>query len=199
MKKIGITGGIGAGKSTVSKVFKLLGVPIYNSDQISKKILLKNHTVQKEIVSVLGDDILIKNKSIDVFSIDTKKVSKIIFNDKEKLYAVNKILHNRVKLDFNNWIVKQKGDYIMKESAIIFESKIESTFDKIIFVKSTKEARIKRIKKRDKKETKDILSIMESQYSNEFLSKKADFIINNETNKLLIPQIIELHEKIKYS
>ena len=199
MKRIGLTGGIGAGKSTVSNLFKLLGVPIYNSDEISKKILLNNFTVQKEIVSLLGNDILVKNDSINIFSIDKKKVSKIIFNDKEKLYAVNKILHNRVKLDFNSWIRQQKGDYIIKESAIIFESKIESTFDKIIFVKSAKETRINRIIKRNKKNKKDILAIMNNQYSNALLSEKADFIINNATNKLLIPQIIELHKKIKYS
>jgi len=199
MKKIGLTGGIGAGKSTVSKIFKLLGVPIYNSDEISKKILLNNHAVQKEIVSLLGNDVLINTDSSNIFPIDTEKVSKIIFNDKKKLYAVNNILHNKVKIDFNNWIIKQKSDYIIKESAIIFESKIESTFDEIIFVKSKKATRINRIKKRDNRDKKSILSIMNNQYSNEFLSKKSDFIINNETNKLLIPQIIALHKKIKYS
>ena len=132
MKKIGLTGGIGAGKSTVSKIFDYLGVPVYNSDLVSKNILLHNNNVSKKIISILGKTILTYNK------IDLKKISKIIFNNKEKLNKVNEILHNEVKIDYQNWIKKQQSKYIVKESAIIYESKIDTTFDKIIFVSGTK-------------------------------------------------------------
>ena len=191
MKKIGLTGGIGSGKSTVSKVFKLFGIPIYNSDEISKKILLNNKIIQEKIIHVLGEGIIQNDK------INTTKISEIIFQDKKKLDAINIILHSEVKKDFNHWLVKQKGSYVIKESAIIFESKIESTFDKIILVKSSENTRIKRIMERDNKNKNLILSIIKNQYSNTFLSKKADYIINNDSNDLLIPQIIKLHEKIK--
>jgi len=192
IKKIGLTGGIGSGKSIVSKIFKILGVPIYNSDKASKKILLSNNFTQQKIISLLGKKI-IKNKKID-----TEKISEIIFKDKAKLHAINSILHKEVKKDYNTWLSKQKEDYIIKESALIFETKIESTFDKIILVKSEKDTRIKRIKERDKKGEQLILSIMNNQYSNKFLSTKVDYIIHNERNDVLIPQVIELHEKIKY-
>ena len=192
MKKIGLTGGIGSGKSTVSKIFKLFGIPVYNSDQISKNILLNNKIVQKKIINVLGEEIVQNNK------VNTTKISEIIFQNKKKLDAVNTILHDEVKKDFNHWLFKQKGSYIIKESAIIFEAKIESTFDKIILVKSCENTRIKRIMERDKKNKKLILSIIKNQYSNTFLSKNADYIINNNSNDFLIPQVIDLHEKIKY-
>ena len=191
MKKIGLTGGIGSGKSTVSKIFKLFGIPIYNSDEISKKILLNNKIIQEKITHVLGEGIIQNDK------VNTTKISEIIFQDKKKLDAINIILHSEVKKDFNHWLVKQKANYIIKESAIIFESKIESTFDKIILVKSNENTRIKRIMERDNKNKNLILSIIKNQYSNTFLSKKADYIINNDSNDFLIPQIIKLHEKIK--
>jgi len=191
MKKIGLTGGIGSGKSTVSKIFKLFGIPVYNSDKISKNILLNNKIVQKKIINVLGEEIVQNNK------VNTTKISEIIFQNKKKLDAVNIILHEEVKKDFNHWLFKQKGSYIIKESAIIFEAKIESTFDKIILVNSSENTRIKRIMERDKKNKKLILSIIKNQYSNTFLSKNADYIINNNNNHFLIPQVIELHEKIK--
>ena len=138
IKKIGLTGGIGSGKSIVSKIFKILGTPVYNSDTVSKKILLNDNYTQEKIISLLGKDIM-KNKKID-----TKKISEIIFKDKIKLNAINNILHKELEKDFNKWLSQQKEDYIIKESAIIFETKIESKFDKIILVKSKKNTRIKR-------------------------------------------------------
>ena len=190
MKQIGLTGGIGAGKSTVSKIFNCLGIPVYNSDLKSKKILLSNHLITKKIISILGKSILNSNK------IDFKKMSKIIFSDKIKLDAINKILHHEVKKDYENWIKKQKGLYIIKESAIIFESKIESNFDKIIFVKSSQKTRINRIIKRDNKNKKEIQNIIKNQMKSKEIYRRSHFTIINEHSNLLIPQVIKIHKKI---
>ena len=190
MKQIGLTGGIGAGKSTVSKIFNCLGIPVYNSDLKSKKILLSNHLITKKIISILGKSILTSNK------IDFKKMSKVIFANKIKLQAINKILHHEVKKDYENWIKKQKGLYIIKESAIIFESKIESNFDKIIFVKSSQKTRINRIIKRDNKNKKEIQNIIKNQMKSKEIYKRSNFTIINEHSNLLIPQVIEIHKKI---
>ena len=190
MKQIGLTGGIGAGKSTVSKIFNCLGIPVYNSDLKSKKILLSNHLITKKIISILGKSILTSNK------IDFKKMSKVIFANKIKLQAINKILHHEVKKDYENWIKKQKGLYIIKESAIIFESKIESNFDKIIFVKSSQKTRINRIIKRDNKNKKEIQNIIKNQMKSIEIYKRSHFTIINEHSNLLIPQVIEIHKKI---
>lgn len=190
MKQIGLTGGIGAGKSTVSKIFNCLGIPVYNSDLKSKKILLSNHLITKKIISILGKSILTSNK------IDFKKMSKVIFANKIKLQAINKILHHEVKKDYENWIKKQKGLYIIKESAIIFESKIESNFDKIIFVKSSQKTRINRIIKRDNKNKKEIQNIIKIQMKSKEIHRKSHFTIINERSNLLIPQVIKIHKKI---
>lgn len=190
MKKIGLTGGIGAGKSTVSKIFDYLGVPVYNSDLVSKNILLHNNDVSKKIILILGQSILTYNK------IDLKKISKIIFNNKEKLNKINEILHNEVKIDYQNWIKKQQSKYIVKESAIIYESKIDTTFDKIIFVKCSQKTRIQRIIKRDQKDENQIMDIIKNQLTNEEIIKRCDFTINNEKNYLLIPQILKIHKEI---
>ena len=190
MKQIGLTGGIGAGKSTVSKIFNCLGIPVYNSDLQSKKILLGNHLITKKIISILGKSILNSNK------IDFKKMSKIIFSDKIKLEAINKILHHEVKKDYENWIKKQKGLYIIKESAIIFESKIESNLDKIIFVKSSQKIRINRIIKRDNKNKKEIQNIIKNQMKSKEIHRRSHFTIINERSNLLIPQVIKIHKKI---
>ena len=190
MKQIGLTGGIGAGKSTVSKIFNCLGIPVYNSDLKSKKILLSNHLITKKIISILGKSILTSNK------IDFKKMSKVIFANKIKLQAINKILHHEVKKDYENWIKKQKGLYIIKESAIIFESKIESNFDKIIFVKSSQKTRINRIIKRDNKNKKEIKNIIKNQMKSKEIYRRSHFTIINEHSNLLIPQVIKIHKKI---
>ena len=190
MKQIGLTGGIGAGKSTVSKIFNCLGIPVYNSDLNSKKIILSNHLITKKIISILGTSILTSNK------IDFKKMSKVIFANKIKLQAINKILHHEVKKDYENWIKKQKGLYIIKESAIIFESKIESNFDKIIFVKSSQKTRINRIIKRDNKNKKEIQNIIKNQMKSKEIYRRSHFTIINEHSNLLIPQVIKIHKKI---
>ena len=190
MKQIGLTGGIGAGKSTVSQIFNYLGIPVYNSDLKSKKILLSNHLITKKIISILGKSILTSNK------IDFKKMSKVIFSNKIKLQAINKILHHEVKKDYENWIKKQKGLYIIKESAIIFESKIESNFDKIIFVKSSQKTRINRIIKRDNKNKKEIQNIIKNQMKSKEIYRRSHFTIINEHSNLLIPQVIKIHKKI---
>ena len=186
MKKIGITGGIGSGKSTVSQIFKSLGVGVYNSDQISKNILLKNLQIKKKIIYLFGKKILTNKK------IDTQKISQIIFNDKEKLKSMNSIMHPAIKNHFKNWLKQQKGDYIIKESAIIFETKIEKNFDQIILVKSSRNIKINRIMKRDNISKDLILSIMKNQYSDDLTSTKADYIINNDNKKFLIPQVLKL-------
>ena len=186
--KIGLTGGIGSGKTTISQIFKSIGIPVFNSDTYGK-LLLKNDTnIIRKIINIFGKKILTNEK------IDTKKISQIIFNDKEELKAVNSIIHPVIKNHFKNWLEKQKGDYVIKESAIIFETKIEKNFDQIVLVKATRNIKIDRIMKRDNISKELILSIMKNQFSDNFLENKCDYIIHNNEKTLLTPKIIKLHE-----
>tara|TARA_S200000501_G_scaffold240517_1_gene225350 strand:+ start:1403 stop:1981 length:579 start_codon:yes stop_codon:yes gene_type:complete len=188
MKKIGLTGGIGSGKTTISKVFKILGIPVYNSDEVAKNILNENELIKKKIIKNFGKQVLTEEK------IDHKKISKIIFNQKEKLNFINSIIHPLVKNDFNTWCKKQKSKYIIKESAIIYKSKSDKELDYVIFVKTPLETRIKRIQKRDQKNIEEIFSIMKNQSPDDFLKNKCDYTIKNDDNSFLIEQILKLNE-----
>tara|TARA_Y100001978_G_scaffold187483_1_gene188076 strand:+ start:1651 stop:2235 length:585 start_codon:yes stop_codon:yes gene_type:complete len=188
MKKIGLTGGIGSGKTTISKVFELLKIPIYNSDNVAKNFISKNSFVKNQIFKSFGEEIMTNNK------IDNKKLSTLIFNDMEKINIINNIIHPLVKEDFNKWCKKKKSKYIIKESALLFSSNSFLELDEIIFVKSSMETRIKRVMKRDNRTKKQVKSIIKNQNSDEFLEKSCKYIIYNDEDKFLTPQIMKLHE-----
>ena len=188
--KIGLTGGIGSGKTTIAEIFKSIGIPVFNSDTYGKLLLKNDTSIIHKIINIFGEKILTNKK------IDTKKISQIIFNDKEKLKSMNSIIHPIIKNHFKHWLEKQKGDYVIKESAIIFETKIEKNFDQIILVKAPKNVKIDRIMKRDNISKKLILSIMKNQFSDNFLETKCDYIINNNEKTLLTPKIITLHQTL---
>ena len=188
MKKIGLTGGIGSGKTTISKVFELLKIPIYNSDNVAKNFISKNSYVKNQIFKSFGEEAMTNNK------IDNKKLSTLIFNDMEKINIINNIIHPLVKEDFNKWCKKKKSKYIIKESALLFSSNSFLELDEIIFVKSSMETRIKRVMKRDNRTKKQVKSIIKNQNSDEFLEKSCKYIIYNDEKKFLTPQIIKLHE-----
>ena len=188
MKKIGLTGGIGSGKTTISKVFELLKTPIYNSDNVAKNFISKNSYVKKQIFKSFGKEVMTNNK------IDNKKLSTLIFNDIKKINIINNIIHPLVKEDFNKWCKKSKSKYIIKESALLFSSNSYLELDEIIFVKSPIETRIQRVMKRDNRTKKQVKSIIKNQNSDEFLEKSCKYIIYNDEEKFLTPQIIKLHE-----
>ena len=188
MKKIGLTGGIGSGKTTISKVFELLKIPIYNSDNVAKNLVSKNSYVKNQIIKSFGEEVMTDNK------IDNKKLSSLIFNDTKKINTINNIIHPLVKEDFNKWCKNKKNKYIIKESALLFSSNSYLELDEIIFVKSPMELRIKRVMKRDNRSKKQVESIIKNQNSDEFLEESCKYIIYNDEKKFLTPQIIKLHE-----
>ena len=185
--KIGLTGGIGSGKTTISSIFESLNIPVFNSDQISKHILQKNKRVIETIVQKFGKTIIKNNQ------INTAKLAKIVFSDKTKLATLNNIIHPHVLNKFNDWIRNQDSKYIIKESAILFESKTYQQLDKIILVQSPLHIRIERTCKRDNRTKEDVKNIIKNQIKDAEAIKYADYIIKNN-NKLLLPKIIQLHE-----
>ncbi|GAB4284676.1 MAG: dephospho-CoA kinase [Marinilabiliales bacterium] len=192
MIKIGITGNIGSGKTVVSKVFKVLGVPVYNADIESKKILSNNQTLLLELVKVFGDKILDENKKVDKI-----KFAEIIFNDKNKLKLANKIIHPFVISDFKQWVIKHKYyNLAILESAILYESKNDKQVDKIIVVTAPLELKISRIMKRDNFDKDEINSRMQNQLNEEELVKRADYTIINDEKTPVIPQILKIYKEL---
>lgn len=192
MLKAGLTGNIGSGKSIISEVFSILGVPVYHADKESRELLL-DPGVKAEIVSLLGDNILNESKEID-----RQKVAAIVFSDKDMLLKLNDIIHPRVIRDFLSWC-QTFGDrpYVIQEAAIIYESKVEGIFDKIIHVSCPDEIAIQRVVKRDGIDEELVLQRMQFQMKDEVKVGLADFVILNDGKEMVIPQVLSIHEKLK--
>lgn len=191
-KLIGITGGIGAGKSTVSIICKHLGFKVYNSDQRAKEIVSEDSIIKKKLISFFGNNIY-KNGVLD-----RKFLSDKIFNDKSSLEQINSIIHPAVKKDFNSWVINNSNEKILfKESALLLESGAYKELDKIILIVSDKNLRVSRVLNRDQNRSKkEIESIIDKQIDEVDAIKYADIVIDNNHKKMLLPSVIKEIEKL---
>lgn len=191
MKTIGLTGGIGSGKTTVAKIFEVLGVPIYYADDKAKELYVTDQVMKKEIIEAFGEQTYIDNK------LNKKHLAKEVFSDSEKLKLLNLIVHPRVKIDFENWKNKHaEATYLIKEAAILIEARGHLECDKIILVTASQEIRIERVMFRDSSTKKEVLDRINKQLSDEEKLKFSDFEIDNSGDKMLIPQIMKIHEEL---
>jgi len=188
---VGLTGGIGSGKSTVAKIFKSLGVPIFNSDTEAKNIINTNTEVIKQINAEFG-------AIYDEGKLNTQKMAKLVFSDKKALDKLNKIVHPRVKKCFELWVDEnEKAPILIKEAAILIESGAYQQMDKVILVIASEAVRIQRVTVRDNVSEDKVKSRIQAQYSDKEKSNHADFIINNSGEELIIPQVLEIYSEIK--
>jgi len=192
MIKIGLTGGIGSGKTLVATVFELLGFPVFNADDVSKKILLRK-SVKEKIINYFGNSILSEEK------IDNGKLASIIFNNLESLVFLQSVLHPLVQESYLNWLEKQNSKVTIKEAAILFESGAYKHVDIVISISSSKELRINRVIKRDAVSKNHVLDRMKNQWKDSEREKKSDYVIYNNEEQMLLPQIISIYKDIKLS
>ncbi len=188
MKVIGITGGIGSGKTTVCKIFEVLGVPVFYSDDVSKSILFSDE-VSKVVIEKFGKKVLFNNQ------LSKSELAKHVFNDKTSLAWLNDLLHPLVREEFANWLVNQNTSFVLKEAAILFESGAYKACDFVINVSCNKQSRIDRIVQRDGRSVSEIDAIIDKQWSENERVENSDFVVNN-SNKKLLPQIISLHQEL---
>jgi len=192
MLKIGLTGGIGSGKTHITKAFSILGIPMYNADEKAKQILNNNKSLQKKINHFFDKDIF-DNRG----KLQKKKLSDIIFNDKKKLNWLNNLVHPLVWQDYEHWLALQNNvPYVLKESAILVETELYKEFDAIILVTSPKKMRISRLLQTGKYTQKNIQYIMKNQLLDKIRKKYCDYTILNDEKSLVIPQVLSLHKKI---
>lgn len=186
--KVGITGGIGAGKSLVCQFFRILGVPVYPADERAK-ILLQTETVAKKIKEVFGTEVF--NADGDV---DRKLLAKRVFNDEAQLKQLNHIVHPEVELDFNTWYSDKDYDYVLKEAALLVETGSYKKLDFLITVTAPECLRIQRVQRRDQHRTEEeIKAIIDRQLAEKKKVEAADFVIVNDEEQLLITQILAIH------
>lgn len=192
MMTVGLTGGIGSGKSTVAKLFEVLGVPVYNSD-LRAKAMYYQPEVKEQVVRLLGSNAYDTNGKLN-----PAHISAIIFKESEILHKINGIIHPAVEADFKffaNQHVQQK--FIVKESALLFETGIYKKLDKNILVTSPLELRISRVQARDNISREDVIKRIRHQLPDEEKAPISDFVIHNDEMSGLTPQVLEVYEKLK--
>lgn len=192
MLKVGITGGIGSGKTTICKVFELLGVPVYYADNASRELLENDTDIKNKVVHVFGENVLDSSSRID-----RKKVASVVFGNEEQLKKLNAIIHPAVALHFELWLKSHKtAPYILKEAAILFESGAYLQMDKVVTVSAPDELRITRVVKRDRVSSEEVEKRMKTQLSETERVKRSQFVIVNDEKELVIPQVMKLHHQL---
>ena len=187
---VGLTGGIGSGKTTVAKQFMELGIPVYIADEEAKKLMHRSKIIKRKLNQLFGDKAYIDGILNKPFIAD------IIFNDKSYLQKMNAIVHPRVAKHFKKWALKQDAPYVIKEVAILFENGGDKACDYVITVTAKKALRIKRLLERDNSSKEKIEAIMKNQWSDEEKIKKSDFIIENTSLESIEKQVLKIHNQI---
>ena len=192
MLKVGVTGGIGSGKSTVSRFFSALGVPVYDSDQRAKSLMQYDDSIRSKIKIEFGDNAYHKNE------LNRSYLAEIVFKNESKLKQLNAIVHPVVKTDFINWLSQNSNaKFIIKEAAIMIESGAYKDLDKLIVVNASMNQKIKWIKQRDHLSLEDIKNRIQNQLSDEIRNQYADYIIENNSGKReLKQQVLSVYNKL---
>lgn len=190
MLRVGLTGGIGSGKSTIARVFEVLGVPVYYADSAGRMLVDNDPGIRTEIIKHFGKE------SYKDGRLDRQYISTIVFGDEKKRELLNEITHPVIISDAAKWMKKQNAAYIIKEAALIFESGSEKDLDYVIGVKSPRGLRIKRVMERDSTSKAEVIKKMESQMDEDVKMKKCDFLLINDEQQLLVPQVMALHQQL---
>ena len=192
MLQVGITGGIGSGKTTVCKIFEILNIPIYYADDRAKALMVSNELLIEEIKEAFGQEAYTEEGQLN-----RPYIANIVFNNQTKLDQLNSIVHPAMYKDGQRWHKSQKdGPYTLKEAAILFESKGHELMDKSILVVAPQTIRMERVLQRDKATKEEVLARMSKQLSDQEKIPLADFIILNDGKAPLVPQILKIHDKL---
>lgn len=190
MKIVGLTGGIGSGKTTVAKEFEALGIPVYIADVEAKALMIRSKIIKRKLIQLFGDQTYLNGK------LNKSLIASVIFNNKDALKQMNAIIHPKVASHFKQWTQKQNSPYVIKEVAILFENGGNKQCDFIITVTAPKAIRVKRVLSRDNTTTKNIKAIMDNQWNDADKIKHSHFVINNidlvDTKK----QVRNIHNQI---
>jgi len=191
MKKIGLTGGIGAGKTYVSKIFQQMGIPIFNADEQAKKCMVEDVNLKAAVQLAFGESMYLKGV------LQKDALAKIVFNNTEALAKLNAFVHPIVKQKFEHWCTQQSTSIVIKEAAILFESVAHLGLDAVVCVSAPEKMRIKRVQKRDGSSVEQIQSRMSKQIPQAEKEELADFLIVNDEVQLLLPQVLSIIKEME--
>ncbi|WP_339785385.1 dephospho-CoA kinase [uncultured Imperialibacter sp.] len=190
---VGVTGGIGSGKSTVCKVFEVLGVPVYNSDNRAKALMVEDKRLVEEIKAAFGEEAYPDGQNLN-----RSFLAKEVFSNPSKLQKLNSLVHPAVGRDFASWVAVQSNQpYVIKEAALLFETGSNNSLDSIVLVTAPEELRVRRVLARDpQRNEKQVRDIIGNQLKDEEKKKLADYVLNNNEQELLVPEVVALHEEL---
>lgn len=191
IKRIGITGNIGSGKSLVCKIFNHLGINTFHSDEETKKLYLLPE-IRKQIIDYFKDEVYFHDGRLN-----KKVLSYHLFKNPKALQFIEETLYPKLNETFDKWCERQNSDFVLFESAILFEKKFESQFDKIIFVSAPEEIRLQRAMHRDNCNEENVRSRMRLQWDETTKIKKSDFVIYNDGEQMLIPQVLNIFKDLQ--
>lgn len=189
-KTIGITGGIGSGKSIVSRILQLMGYPVYSSDQRAKELMHEDQSLIAGLKELFGEEAYLNS------NLNRPFIAAQIFRDDSKRTDMNNLVHPAVRADFQNWKNQQNTPLVFQESALLFETGSYKLFDGVILVSAPEEVRMQRIKERDQLTDEQVQARFDAQLSEEEKMKLTNYIIYNDGNQLLVPQILDLLKRI---
>ena len=191
MKRIGLTGNIGSGKTTVASCFEILGVAVFNADKQAKLLMNTDVNLKQSLITEFGKEVYLNNE------LNRKYLSNLVFNDDLVLKRLNALVHPVVQDAFEKWSILQSGAYVIKEAAILFESKTHQSLDAIICISCPEEIRLKRILKRDDLSEKEVRQKMSHQWAEEKKISLSDYVISNDNSSLVMPQILSVNSALK--
>ena len=191
MYKLGLTGGIGSGKTLVCQIFEKLGIPVYYADKAARDLMNTDPQLKVNIRRMFGEEAFRED------GLNRQHLADSVFGDTEKLSELNAVVHPAVRKDFLKWCERQEGSpYVLEEAAILFESGASSGMDRTVLVYAPEELRISRVMKRDGLSREDVLKRMGHQLSEEEKKEMADHVLINDGSRLLLPQVIDLHNSM---
>jgi dephospho-CoA kinase len=187
---IGLTGGIGSGKTTVAKIFEVLGIPVYYADEEAKRIMNEDETIRSKLIVLFGEETYINGK------LNRSHIASIVFKDTKKLDQLNAIVHPVTIADSDRWMQSQNTLYAIKEAALIFESGSYKKLDYVIGVSSPVDLRIQRVINRDKISKSEVERRIHNQMPEKEKMKRCHFVIVNDEAQLMMPQVLKVHNKL---
>lgn len=188
--KVGLTGGIGSGKTTIARVFEVLGIPVYYADDAARRIMSEDESLKSEIRKQFGDQSYVDGK------LNREYLASIVFQDKKKLAILNALVHPATIRNSVQWMKQQTGPYAIREAALIFESGVQGQLDYVIGVSAPLELRIARAMERDNLTRQQVQERMDRQINENIKMRLCDFVVVNDCRRGIIPQVLKLHEKL---
>ena len=187
-RRLGVTGGIGSGKTTVCRIFRVLGVPVFVADVEARRLMNNDPSVRQEINGITGKDLYTTGE------LDRKELARLIFNRPELLQRVNAVVHPAVLRIFDDWASKQEVPYVIMEAAILFEAKADMFVDRVASISAPVEERIGRVMGRNELSREEVMERIKNQLEDDEREEQSYYVINNADNEMIIPEILKIHE-----